>query len=59
MSQASTLQPTPPPSRMQRLAAVRSRLIAFAGRSGYETCVFGMLTYKILDALCEQKRHGQ
>lgn len=75
------------PARMERLAAVRPRLLAFArlhlrdnalaedavqealmtaiekdasfaGRSGYETWVFGILKYKILDALREQKRRG-
>ncbi|WP_275288868.1 sigma-70 family RNA polymerase sigma factor [Halomonas elongata] len=31
---------------------------SFAGLSGYETWVFGILKYKILDALREQKRRG-
>jgi len=31
---------------------------SFAGRSGYETWVFGILKYKILDAMRAQKRHG-
>ncbi|TFH86332.1 sigma-70 family RNA polymerase sigma factor [Billgrantia azerbaijanica] len=73
---------------MQRLAAVRPRLLSFArlhlrdnalaedavqdaleaaiakndsfeGRSGYETWVFGILKYKILDLLRAQKRQGQ
>lgn len=30
---------------------------SFAGRSGYETWVFGILKYKILDAMRAQKRH--
>lgn len=75
-------------ARMQRLAAVRPRLVSFArlqlrepalaedavqealataieknaefaGRSGYETWVFGILKYKILDALRAQKRQGR
>lgn len=74
--------------RMQRLAAVRPRLVSFArlqlrepamaedavqealataiekdadfaGRSGYETWVFGILKYKILDALRTQRRQGR
>jgi len=74
--------------RLQRLTAVRPRLISFAlmhlrdrsqaedavqeammsaieknesfaGRSGYETWVFGILKYKILDAMRMQKRHGR
>jgi RNA polymerase sigma-70 factor (TIGR02943 family) len=74
--------------RMQRLAAVRPRLVSFArlhlrdhalaedavqdaleaaiqkdasfaGRSGYETWVFGILKYKILDTLRIQKRQGK
>ncbi|MDW7747278.1 sigma-70 family RNA polymerase sigma factor [Halomonas sp.] len=32
---------------------------SFAGRSGYETWVFGILKYKILDAMRVQKRHGR
>jgi len=32
---------------------------SFAGRSGYETWVFGILKYKILDAMRMQKRHGR
>ncbi|SHF22040.1 RNA polymerase sigma-70 factor, ECF subfamily [Modicisalibacter ilicicola DSM 19980] len=73
--------------RMQRLAAVRPRLVSFArlqlrdlaqaedavqealiaamekndsfqGRSGYETWVFGILKYKILDSLRAQRRQG-
>lgn len=73
--------------RMERLAAVRPRLLSFArmhlrdnaqaedavqealmaaiekdasfaGRSGYETWVFGILKYKILDGLRMQKRQG-
>lgn len=31
---------------------------SFAGRSRYETWVFGILKYKILDAMRAQKRHG-
>lgn len=31
---------------------------SFAGRSGYETWVFGILKYKILDAMRAQKRQG-
>ena len=79
--------PAVPASRMQRLAAVRPRLVSFArlhlrdhamaedtvqealmaaiekdasfaGRSGYETWVFGILKYKILDAMRAQKRRG-
>ena len=74
--------------RLQRLTAVRPRLVSFAlmhlrdrsqaedavqeammsaiekndsfaGRSGYETWVFGILKYKILDAMRVQKRHGR
>ncbi|GGX86536.1 RNA polymerase sigma factor [Litchfieldella qijiaojingensis] len=73
---------------MQRLSAVRPRLVSFArlqlrdlaqaedavqealaaaiekdesfsGRSGYETWVFGILKYKILDALRAQRRDGR
>ncbi|MGC3874723.1 sigma-70 family RNA polymerase sigma factor [Halomonas sp. GXIMD04776] len=73
--------------RMQRLAAVRPRLVSFArlqlrdlaqaedavqealvaamekndsfrGQSGYETWVFGILKYKILDSLRVQRRQG-
>ncbi|WP_236617173.1 sigma-70 family RNA polymerase sigma factor [Litchfieldella anticariensis] len=73
---------------MQRLTAVRPRLVSFArlqlrdpaqaedavqealaaaiekddtfsGRSGYETWVFGILKYKILDALRAQRRNGR
>ncbi len=73
--------------RMQRLTAVRPRLLSFArlhlrhhaqaedavqdtleaaiekqdsfsGRSGYETWVFGILKYKILDTMRAQKRQG-
>lgn len=76
------------PSRMQRLTAVRPRLLSFArlhlrdnalaedavqeammaaiekdasfaGRSGYETWVFGILKYKILDVMRHQKRQGR
>lgn len=76
------------PTRMERLSAVRPRLLAFArlhlrdaalaedavqdalmaaiekdasfaGRSGYETWVFGILKYKILDTLRAQKRQGK
>lgn len=32
---------------------------SFARRSGYETWVFGILKYKILDAMRMQKRHGR
>ncbi|MAX32758.1 MAG: RNA polymerase subunit sigma [Halomonadaceae bacterium] len=75
-------------ARMQRLAAVRPRLVSFArlqlrepalaedtvqealataiekdddfaGRSSYETWVFGILKYKILDALRAQSRQGK
>lgn len=74
--------------RMQRLTAVRPRLLSFArlhlrdhalaedavqealmaaiekdasfaGRSGYETWVFGILKYKILDSLRALKRQGK
>ncbi|MFC7088486.1 sigma-70 family RNA polymerase sigma factor [Halomonas salifodinae] len=80
-------QNQPQEARMQRLSAVRPRLVSFArlqlrdhalaedavqealaaaiekdasfsGRSGYETWVFGILKYKILDTLREQKRRG-
>ncbi|WP_245947729.1 sigma-70 family RNA polymerase sigma factor [Billgrantia montanilacus] len=73
--------------RMQRLTAVRPRLLSFArlhlrnhaqaedavqdtleaaiekqdsfsGRSGYETWVFGILKFKILDTMRAQKRQG-
>ena len=76
------------PTRMERLAAVRPRLLSFArlhlrdnalaedavqeammaaiekdasfaGRSGYETWVFGILKYKILDVMRYQKRQGR
>lgn len=76
------------PTRMQRLTAVRPRLLSFArlhlrdnalaedavqeammaaiekdasfaGRSGYETWVFGILKYKILDTMRFQKRQGR
>ncbi|WP_458525392.1 sigma-70 family RNA polymerase sigma factor [Onishia taeanensis] len=75
-------------ARMQRLTAVRPRLVSFArlqlrdnaqaedavqealataiekdadfaGRSGYETWVFGILKYKILDSLRAQRRQGK
>ncbi|APE30188.1 RNA polymerase subunit sigma [Halomonas aestuarii] len=75
-------------ARLQRLTAVRPRLVSFAlmhlrdrsqaedavqeammsaiekndsfaGRSGYETWVFGILKYKILDAMRAQKRQGR
>ncbi|AMD01392.1 sigma-70 family RNA polymerase sigma factor [Halomonas chromatireducens] len=79
---------TPPlDDRMQRLTAVRPRLLSFArlhlrnhsqaedavqdtleaaiekqdsfsGRSGYETWVFGILKFKILDTMRVQKRQG-
>jgi len=74
-------------TRMERLVAVRPRLLSFArlhlrnnalaedavqeammaaiekdasfaGRSGYETWVFGILKYKILDVMRFQKRQG-
>ncbi|WP_183324290.1 sigma-70 family RNA polymerase sigma factor [Halomonas cerina] len=74
--------------RLQRLTAVRPRLVSFAlmhlrdreqaedavqealvsamekndtfsERSGYETWVFGILKYKILDAMRAQKRQGK
>ncbi|TLF51762.1 sigma-70 family RNA polymerase sigma factor [Halomonas urmiana] len=74
--------------RLERLAAVRPRLVSFAlmhlrdrsqaedavqeammsaiekndsfaGRSGYETWVFGILKYKILDTMRVQKRQGR
>lgn len=77
-----------PPTRMERLSAVRPRLLSFArlhlrnnalaedavqeammaaiekdasfaGRSGYETWVFGILKYKILDVMRFQKRQGR
>ncbi|WP_227369986.1 sigma-70 family RNA polymerase sigma factor [Halomonas sp. M20] len=73
--------------RMQRLVAVRPRLVSFArlqlrdlaqaedavqetlvaamekndsflGQSGYETWVFGILKFKILDSLRSQRRQG-
>ncbi|WP_224750004.1 sigma-70 family RNA polymerase sigma factor [Halomonas sp. ML-15] len=79
--------PSTSPSRMERLTAVRPRLLSFArlhlrdsaqaedavqealmaaiekdasfaGRSGYETWVFGILKYKILDMMRAQKRQG-
>ncbi|MDR5904891.1 sigma-70 family RNA polymerase sigma factor [Franzmannia qiaohouensis] len=81
-------KPATSPSRMERLTAVRPRLVSFArlhlrdnalaedavqealmaaiekdasfaGRSGYETWVFGILKYKILDTLRTQKRQGK
>ncbi|WP_444999592.1 sigma-70 family RNA polymerase sigma factor [Halomonas mongoliensis] len=79
---------TSSPTRMERLTAVRPRLLSFArlhlrdnalaedavqeaimaaiekdasfaGRSGYETWVFGILKYKILDVMRYQKRQGR
>ena len=32
---------------------------SFSGRSGYETWVFGILKYKLLDQMRQQKRHGR
>ncbi|MDN3557071.1 sigma-70 family RNA polymerase sigma factor [Halomonas maura] len=43
----------------EALVAAIEKQDAFAGRSGYETWVFGILKYKILDALRAQKRHGK
>ncbi|SDJ73971.1 sigma-70 family RNA polymerase sigma factor [Billgrantia gudaonensis] len=85
---APTVSTEPLDDRMQRLSAVRPRLLSFArlhlrdnaqaedavqdaleaaitkgdsfeGRSGYETWVFGILKYKILDLMRAQKRQGQ
>jgi RNA polymerase sigma-70 factor (ECF subfamily) len=43
----------------EALVAAIEKHDAFAGRSGYETWVFGILKYKILDAMRAQKRHGR
>ncbi|WP_230086088.1 sigma-70 family RNA polymerase sigma factor [Halomonas sp. 328] len=42
----------------EALAAAIDKDASFSGRSGYETWVFGILKYKILDSLREQKRRG-
>ncbi|SFU44207.1 sigma-70 family RNA polymerase sigma factor [Halomonas korlensis] len=42
----------------EALAAALEKDGSFAGRSGYETWVFGILKYKILDAMRAQKRQG-
>lgn len=88
MTDETSRDASPPATRMQRLAALRPRLLSFArmhlrdntmaedavqealmaaiekdasfaGRSGYETWVFGILKYKILDLLRLQKRQGR
>ena len=43
----------------EALVAAIEKPDAFAGRSGYETWVFGILKYKILDAMRAQQRHGK
>ncbi|MFC4975369.1 sigma-70 family RNA polymerase sigma factor [Halomonas beimenensis] len=52
--------------RAQAEDAVQEALVSaiekdasFAGRSGYETWVFGILKYKILDAMRAQRRQGK
>lgn len=52
--------------RAQAEDAVQETLVSaiekhesFAGRSGYETWVFGILKYKILDAMRAQRRQGK
>ncbi|SEL03397.1 sigma-70 family RNA polymerase sigma factor [Halomonas daqiaonensis] len=42
----------------ETLMAAIEKDTSFAGRSGYETWVFGILKYKILDAMRAQKRQG-
>ncbi|WP_319941379.1 sigma factor [Halomonas jincaotanensis] len=42
----------------EALTAALEKDGSFAGRSGYETWVFGILKYKILDAMRAQKRQG-
>lgn len=53
-------------NRAQAEDAVQETLVSalekdasFAGRSGYETWVFGILKYKILDAMRAQRRQGK
>lgn len=41
------------------LEAAIAKSDSFEGRSGYETWVFGILKYKILDLMRAQKRQGQ
>ncbi|RTR07095.1 sigma-70 family RNA polymerase sigma factor [Halomonas nitroreducens] len=43
----------------EALVAAIEKPEAFAGRSGYETWVFGILKYKILDAMRAQRRQGK
>ncbi|MFC3284926.1 sigma-70 family RNA polymerase sigma factor [Litchfieldella rifensis] len=43
----------------EALAAAIEKDDSFSGRSGYETWVFGILKYKILDALRAQRRDGK
>ncbi|MCH4562399.1 sigma-70 family RNA polymerase sigma factor [Halomonas sp. EGI 63088] len=43
----------------EALMAAIEKDASFAGRSGYETWVFGILKYKILDTLRVQKRQGR
>lgn len=43
----------------EALTAALEKDGSFAGRSGYETWVFGILKYKILDAMRAQKRQGK
>lgn len=43
----------------EALTAAIEKDDSFSGRSGYETWVFGILKYKILDALRAQRRDGR
>ncbi|MFG6177025.1 sigma-70 family RNA polymerase sigma factor [Halomonas sp. THAF12] len=43
----------------EALAAALEKDASFGGRSGYETWVFGILKYKILDAMRVQQRQGK
>ncbi len=43
----------------EALMAAIEKDATFAGRSGYETWVFGILKYKILDIMRHQKRQGR
>jgi len=43
----------------EALTAALEKDGSFAGRSGYETWVFGILKYKILDVMRAQKRQGK
>ncbi len=43
----------------ETLATAIEKDANFSGQSGYETWVFGILKYKILDSLRAQRRHGK